>query len=167
MYLTLLFYPEVVNQVLKSIQVCHRKEYLYKYLHTSIYFSQLKNLHYSLNTKWCVQKCMLVDTLVFSTFCVINYGFTSRSLMSGSTLTDCKYNGFYQIAGQWVIFPCIACFLNRQTVVSHLSAAQLTHTHTRKKKHTHTVFLSWAVTDIPYLHDMGRMKSVIFKYSGL
>jgi len=45
---------------------------------------------------------MLVDKPVLSLHWIRNYGFTSTSLMSGSIPTDCKENGFKQIAGQQI-----------------------------------------------------------------
>lgn len=45
---------------------------------------------------------MLVDKPVLSIHWIIIYGFLSTSLMSGNTPTDCKENGFKQIAGQQI-----------------------------------------------------------------
>lgn len=53
---------------------------------------------------------MLVDKPVLSIHWIINDVFASTSLMSGNILTDCKENGFKQIAGQ-KIFPISFLFL--------------------------------------------------------
>ena len=55
-------------------------------------------------------KFMLADKPDLSGHWIINYGFTSTSVMSGSIPTASKEDGFKQIAGQQ-IFPVTFLFL--------------------------------------------------------